>query len=169
MPALQIFGEVSINGFLHQPPPPKSSLLWVKHFQFFSRSHLMSFLLLIKTELEKLGGLHREARSGGVVNSPNLGRVLEGQAKQNKQKCECSQWKGVQGPKSWQAHKPQARFCFLLSRCSTPGYSPALGPENFFHLASLVAHIRVLVSKQPVIPTTICLFKFPVLYEDQYL
>ena len=98
----------------------------------------MSLLLLIKAELGKLGGLCRAARSGRVVNIPNLGRALKGWAEPNKQNCECLQWKSVQWPRSWQARKPRATFHFPWSRflkereMNLPqDRVPALGSENF--------------------------------------
>lgn len=51
---------------------------------------------------------------------------------------------------------------------STPGSCPCIGLREFLSV-SLVAHIRLPISKQPVILTTISLFKFPVPYEEQYL
>lgn len=66
----------------------------------------MSFLLLIKEGLEKLCVLCREARSGRVVNSSNIGRGFKGLGNQNKANKNVSIDSGelaVQGPKACQA------------------------------------------------------------------
>lgn len=118
------------------PSPPQSPLLRVKHCQFFSPSHLMSFLLLIKVGLEKLCGLCRETRSGRVVSSSNIGRGFKGRGNQNRASKNASIDSGelYRGAQVVQDHVSLSQD-FVSSWVSfrreviwsTPGHSPCIG------------------------------------------
>lgn len=63
-------------------------------------------------------GLLREARSGRVVNSPNIERVFKELGSQTKQTKNVSVYSGEveRGPNHARPRKPQSRFCFFLGR-----------------------------------------------------
>lgn len=163
---------------LTHPSPPPSPLLRVKHCQFFSHSHLMSFLLLIKVGPEKLCVLCREARSPRVVNSSNIGRGFKGLGDQNKANKNVSVDSGelCRGPRPARPRKPQSRFCFLLGKFQEGSdmiYPRALSlywAQNIsFHRFPLLHTSESRYLRSSVIHDTISLFKCPALWKARWL